>query len=93
MAFSYWECPISARGTIELRCCSVGSRRQLMYLARTYGGFTVPGLTDFLQRGGILKVDEVIGGNFYPFSPGFRGRWLGLLAATFGLVFLHSLGA
>ncbi len=32
-------------------------------------GFTVPGLTEFLEIGGLLKVSAVIGGNFYPFSP------------------------
>lgn len=32
-------------------------------------GYTVPGMTDFLERGGILKVRNVIGGNFYPLPP------------------------
>jgi SAM-dependent methyltransferase len=32
-------------------------------------GFTIPGLTEFLEIGGFLKVSAVIGGNFYPFPP------------------------
>jgi len=32
-------------------------------------GFTVPGLTEFLETGGVLKVTRVFGGNFYPFPP------------------------
>ena len=32
-------------------------------------GFTVPGLTRFLEAGGIFKVRRVLGGNFYPFPP------------------------
>jgi SAM-dependent methyltransferase len=32
-------------------------------------GFTVPGLTEFLETGGFLKVSNVVGGNFYPFPP------------------------
>lgn len=32
-------------------------------------GFTVPGLREFLDTGGVLKVKRVLGGNFYPFPP------------------------
>jgi SAM-dependent methyltransferase len=32
-------------------------------------GYTVPGMTDFLERGGILKIKKVLGANFYPFRP------------------------
>jgi 2-polyprenyl-3-methyl-5-hydroxy-6-metoxy-1,4-benzoquinol methylase len=32
-------------------------------------GFTVPGLTKFLEMGSFLEVSAVIGGNFYPFPP------------------------
>jgi SAM-dependent methyltransferase len=32
-------------------------------------GLTVPGLTNFLETGNILKVKKVLGGNFYPFPP------------------------
>lgn len=32
-------------------------------------GFTIAGLTDLVERGGVLKVRAVRGGNFYPFPP------------------------
>jgi SAM-dependent methyltransferase len=32
-------------------------------------GFTIPGLKEFLEVGGVLKVKKIIGGNFYPFLP------------------------
>jgi hypothetical protein len=32
-------------------------------------GFTIPGLTEFLETGELLKVKKVLGGNFYPFPP------------------------
>ena len=32
-------------------------------------GYTVPGMVDFLERGGYLKVTKVLGGNFYPLPP------------------------
>jgi len=32
-------------------------------------GFTAPGLKNFLERGGILKIERMLGGNFYPFPP------------------------
>ena len=34
-------------------------------------GFTNDGLRDFLQSGSVLRVDSVLGGNFYPFAPTF----------------------
>ena len=32
-------------------------------------GFTAQGLRAFLEKGGQLKVERVLGGNFYPFPP------------------------
>lgn len=32
-------------------------------------GYTVPGMLDFLERGNVLKVRKVLGGNFYPLPP------------------------
>jgi SAM-dependent methyltransferase len=32
-------------------------------------GFTVQGLTEFVEAGGCLKVKRILGGNFYPFPP------------------------
>jgi hypothetical protein len=32
-------------------------------------GFTIPGLTEFLELGEVLKIQAVAGGNFYPLPP------------------------
>jgi hypothetical protein len=53
-------------------------------------GFTVRGLTEFLELGGFLKVSCVLGGNFYPF-PASISRKLsralpGLSVSSFYLV-------
>jgi SAM-dependent methyltransferase len=32
-------------------------------------GYTASGMTDFLERGGFLKVSKIFGGNFYPLPP------------------------
>jgi SAM-dependent methyltransferase len=32
-------------------------------------GFTIAGLSDFLERSNVLKIKTVMGGNFYPFPP------------------------
>jgi len=47
-------------------------------------GFTIPGLTEFLETGGFLKVSRVIGGNFYPFPPMFS-RLLAKLLPSFSV--------
>ena len=50
-------------------------------------GFTNDGLRDFLQSGNVLRVDTVLGGNFYPFAPAFSrvlARWFpGLAVSSF----------
>lgn len=53
-------------------------------------GFTVPGLRDFLQAGDVLRVERVLGSNFYPFGPTLSrplARWLpGLAESSFFVV-------
>lgn len=50
-------------------------------------GFTNDGLRDFLQAGNVLRVDSIVGGNFYPFAPSFSrvlARWFpGLAVSSF----------
>jgi len=50
-------------------------------------GFTVPGMRDFLEAGNTLRVERVLGGNFYPFAPSVSrplARWLpGLAVSSF----------
>lgn len=50
-------------------------------------GFTNAGVIDFLQAGNVLRVDRVLGGNFYPFPPSVSrplARWLpGLAVSSF----------
>lgn len=50
-------------------------------------GFTNAGLRDFLQAGKVLRVDNVLGGNFYPFEPALSrmlARWFpGLAVSSF----------
>ena len=48
-------------------------------------GFTNHGLRDFLESGNVLRVDTVLGGNFYPFAPAFSrvlARWFPSLAVS-----------
>jgi len=50
-------------------------------------GFTIPGLRDFLEAGNTLRVERVLGGNFYPFAPSVSrplARWFpGLAVSSF----------
>lgn len=53
-------------------------------------GFTNAGLRDFLQAGGVLRVERVLGGNFYPFPPAISralAKWFpGLAVSSFFVV-------
>jgi SAM-dependent methyltransferase len=50
-------------------------------------GFTIDGVRDFLHTGNMLRVERVVGGNFYPFPPSVSralARWLpGLAVSSF----------
>lgn len=72
---------VKADGTIILGVPNLGSLHNRIALLLGYQppaiavfgthvrGFTVPGLTAFLESGGLLRVNKVLGGNFYPFPP------------------------
>ena len=48
-------------------------------------GFTNHGLRDFLQAGNVLRVQRVLGSNFYPFPPSISrvlARWFPSLAVS-----------
>ena len=53
-------------------------------------GFTADGLCHFLHAGDVLRVERVIGGNFYPFPSSISrplARWLpGLAVSSFFVV-------
>lgn len=52
-------------------------------------GYTVHGLSEFLQEGGLLKVEKAVGSGFYPFKPRISRRLAkvapGLAVSTFVL--------
>jgi SAM-dependent methyltransferase len=58
-------------------------------------GFTNDGLQDFLQAGNVLRVERVLGSNFYPFPPKISrllARWLPSFAVS-SFFAIHKISA